>query len=189
MTDNSESDSKFVSQSFKKRKRLPKGKRLIYAVVIISLILVAVAAVIYKRSHTSKTSGDQEFSYQDQLSHELSSAQKAVASNKTPTDDKAKEKQASDYVALGNALLNKDQPKEAIDAFKKALELSGTAKQEALGGLVSAYDANNQPSEAIKSAEELIAYLKTLPQDNASVLQRIRAVQNDLDRLKSGQKL
>ncbi len=188
---NSDENGVIISKPFRGRFHLPlqRRKRWLYLFIILAAIVaLGVVGYLSYRHYHPKTAPQKPFNYFDQLNNELSDAQSSVNNAKSPQTAAEKKALADNYIALGNASLNKDKPADAIVAFKKALALSDSAKREALGGLVSAYDATNQPQEAIKSAEDLIAYLKTLPQSD-SVSGRINAAQGDLDRLKSGQHL
>ena len=76
----------------------------------------------------------------------------------------SKETLANNYIELGDAYYNSDNPKAAIAAYNNALQTTDAVKREALRGLLYAYSADNQIPQAIKAGEDLIAHLQPLNQ-------------------------
>lgn len=157
---------------------IPRSKngRLVCAVILILLIASAVGG--YYLWYKPKP-----LSYQESFDKELSDAKSGVET--APSKDVL----AQRHVTLGMAYMNKGQLSESIQSYEKALQTSPSVKRQALSGLMYAYAANKQTTEAIRAGEELIAYLETIKEGDRQAAASIERYQNDVARLRNGQSL
>lgn len=152
-------------------------KARLYAIIIILLIAGMVGGYYYLWYKPKP------LSYQESFDKELSDAKNGVETASS------KEELAQRHVTLGMAYMNKGQLNESIQSYEKALQTSPSVKRQALSGLMYAYAANKQTSEAIRAGEELILYLETIKDGDREAAASIERYQNDVTRLRNGQSL
>ena len=139
---------------------LGRNKRLLTAAIAAAVAILLVGWAVF-----AFIDGRRVLTYDERFDRDLQLAESAITDRGTP------QQQSDRYVDLGMAQYNNGEYKKAVTSYKKALDLNSKDKRQIMPALADAYAAAGDRDAAIKTVNDLLEYLKGLPDDPAAQAQ------------------
>lgn len=149
--------------------------------LVVAAVLVFGGWLAYRwvsQHHAPKPANSQDESHQ-----ELAAAKAALTKAKT------KPQKAAAYQELGRTYSNVGNYNQAIAAYQQESQTDASRKAQALSGLYIAYAQAGQRQKAIDTLKELIAMMQSQAKTDPYAATNLAGLQNDLQRLESGESL